>query len=47
MNSNPKNSLDFSSAGMEEYSGNTILEVLQEKSAEDNSSKYVLIKHDY
>ena len=47
MNSNPKNSLDFSSAGMEEYAGNTILEVLQEKSAEDNSSKYVLIKHDY
>ena len=47
MNSNPKNSLDFSSAGMEEYAGNTILEVLQEKSADDNSSKYVLIKHDY
>ena len=47
MNSNPKNSLEFAASGMDEYAGNTILEVLQEKSIEDHSSKYVLIKHDY
>ena len=47
MNSNPKNSLDYPDSAVEEYTDNTILEVLQEKTAEDSSSKYVLIKHDY
>ncbi|MBR4431311.1 MAG: hypothetical protein IKS75_08455 [Clostridiales bacterium] len=47
MNSNPKNSLDYPAPAMADFADNTILEVLQEKTTDNNSSKYVLIKHDY
>ena len=47
MNSKERNSLEFSKAQLEEYSDNTILEVLPQKTDEESASKYVLIKHDY
>ena len=47
MNNNPKNSLDYPAPAMEDFADNTILEVLQEKATDNNTSKYVLIKHDY
>ena len=47
MNSKPKSSLEFSEAQLEQYAENTILEVLPEKTGEDMTTKYVLIKHDY
>ena len=48
MNNNQKNSLEYSKPQLdEEFSDNTILDVLPQKIDEDNSSKYVLIKHDY
>lgn len=47
MNSKERNSLEFSKAQLEEYSDNTILEVLPQKTDEGSASKYVLIKHDY
>lgn len=47
MNNNQKSSLDYQTPAMEDFAYNTILEVLQEKTADNNSSKYVLIKHDY
>ena len=47
MNNNQKSSLDYPAPAMEDFAGNTILEVLQEKTADNSSSKYVLIKHDY
>ncbi len=47
MNSNPKSNLDFSGTELEQYSDNTILEVMHEKTDEGTGSKYVLIKHDY
>lgn len=47
MNSKERNSLDFTKAQLEEFSDNTILEVLPQKTDEGSSSKYVLIKHDY
>lgn len=47
MNNNPKDSLDYSKAQLEDFSENTILEVMPLKTEEPEASKYVLIKHDY
>lgn len=47
MNNSPRNSLDFSKTQLEQFSDDALLEVLPEKTDEDNSTKYVLIKHDY
>ena len=47
MNSNPKDSLNYSKAQLDDFSENTILEVMPLKTEETASSKYVLIKHDY
>ena len=47
MNNNPRNNLEFSDPQYENFSDNTVLEELQEKIVEDNSVKYILIKHDY
>lgn len=47
MNNSPKNSLDYSNSQLEQFSDDALLEVLPEKTDEDNSTKYVLIKHDY
>ena len=47
MNNSPRNSLDFSKSQLEQFSDDALLEVLPEKTDEDNSTKYVLIKHDY
>jgi len=47
MNSNPKSNLDFSKSQLEQYSDDTILEVIPEKIDDNSASKYVLIKHDY
>ena len=47
MNNNPKDSLDYSKAQLEDFSENTILEVMPLKTEEPQASKYVLIKHDY
>ncbi len=47
MNNSPRNSLDYSSSQLEQFSDDALLEVLPEKTDEDNSTKYVLIKHDY
>lgn len=46
MNSNQRN-LDFSGTELEQYSDNTILEVMHEKTDDEIASRYVLIKHDY
>ncbi|MCR4702528.1 MAG: hypothetical protein K5665_02565 [Saccharofermentans sp.] len=46
MNSNQRN-LDFSGTELEQYSDNTILEVMHEKTDDEIGSRYVLIKHDY
>ena len=43
----PKNSLEFSEPVIENYSDNVVLEVMPQKTDEDTSSKYVLIKHDF
>ena len=47
MNRKERNSLEYTKAQLEEFSDNTILEVLPQKTDESSSSKYVLIKHDY
>ncbi len=47
MNNSQKNNLEFSDRQFETFSDNTVLDELQEKIVEDNSVKYVLIKHDY
>lgn len=47
MNNSPRNSLDYSNSQLEQFSDDALLEVLPEKTDEDNSTKYVLIKHDY
>ena len=47
MNRKERNSLEYTKAQLEEFSDNTILEVLPQKTDEGSSSKYVLIKHDY
>ena len=47
MNNSPRNSLDYSNSQLEQFSDNTLLEVLPEKTVEDFSTKYVIIKHDY
>lgn len=47
MNNSPRNSLDFSSTGLEEFSSDSLLEVMQEKTEDESASKYVLIKHDF
>ena len=47
MNSSQRNSLDYSGAQLEELSDVSLLEVMQEKTDEETSSKYVLIKHDF
>lgn len=47
MNSNPKSSLEFTGAQLDRFPGETLLEVLEEKTSDDHSAKYVLIKHDY
>ena len=47
MNNKQKNSLEYSKPQLEQFSDNTILEVLPEKNSGISSSKYVLIKHDY
>lgn len=47
MYNKPKNSLEYSEPVIEQYSDNVVLEVMQQKTDEDTSSKYVLIKHDY
>ena len=47
MNNNPRDNLEFSEPQFDSFSDNTVLEELQEKLDEENSSKYVLIKHDY
>lgn len=47
MYNKPKNSLEYSEPVIEQYSDNVVLEVMQQKTDEDTSSKYVLIKHDF
>lgn len=48
MYNKPKNSLEFSEPVIEKYSDNdVVLEVMHQKTDDDTSSKYVLIKHDY
>lgn len=47
MYSNQKSSLEISEDVIQEYSDNTVLEVMQQKEEDDSSSKYILIKHDY
>lgn len=47
MNNSPRSSLDFSNSQLEQFSDDALLEVLPEKTNEGNSTKYVLIKHDY
>lgn len=47
MNRKERNSLEYTKAQLEEFSDNTILEVLPQKTDEGSSSKCVLIKHDY
>ena len=47
MYNKPKDSLEFSEPVIEQYSDNVVLEVMQQKTDEDTSSKYVLIKHDF
>ena len=47
MNNRPENNLDYSSAKLDQYSDNTLYEVMPEKIDDDTSTKYVLIKHDY
>ena len=47
MNNSPRNSLDYSKSQLDQFSDDSLLEVLPEKADEDNSTKYVLIKHDY
>ena len=47
MNNSPRNSLDYSNSQLEQFSDDALLEVLPEKTDDDNSTKYVLIKHDY
>ena len=47
MNSKQKNSLEYSEPVLDQYSDNVVMEVMQQKTDEDTSSKYVLIKHDY
>lgn len=47
MNNSPRNSLDYTNSQLEQFSDDALLEVLPEKTDEDNSTKYVLIKHDY
>ena len=47
MNNKPRNSLEYSEPVIKQYSDNVVLEVMQQKTDEDTSSKYVLIKHDY
>ena len=47
MNSKTKNSLDYSKAQLEQYSEDSFLEVMPERTDENNTSIFVLIKHDY
>ncbi len=47
MFSKQENKLDYSEQFLQDYSDNTVLEVLQQKENDDNASKYILIKHDY
>ena len=47
MNNNQRNSLDYSNTQLDQISDNTMIDVLQEKTDVDSSTKYVLIKHDY
>ena len=47
MNSNQRSSLDYQGAQLEQLSDVSLLEVMQEKTDEETSTKYVLIKHDY
>jgi len=47
MNNSPRNSLEYSNSQLEQFSDDALLEVLPEKTEEDNLTKYVLIKHDY
>ena len=47
MNNKPRNSLEYSEPVIEQYSDKDVLEVMPQKTDEDTSSKYVLIKHDY
>lgn len=47
MNSNPRNSFDYQGAQLEQLSDVSLLEVMQEKTDEETSTKYVLIKHDF
>lgn len=42
-----KNSLEYSEPVIEQYSDNVVLEVMPQKTDDETSSKYVLIKHDY
>ena len=47
MNSNQKSDLDIQEAELGQFSENSLLEVMQEKTGDGQNSKYVLIKHDY
>lgn len=47
MNSSRRNDFEIAEHKAEEFSDGTILEVMPEKSTEDSSVKYILIKHDY
>lgn len=47
MNNSQRSSLDYSGAQLEELSDVSLLEVMQEKTDEESSTKYVLIKHDF
>ena len=47
MNSNQRSSLDYQGAQLDQLSDVSLLEVMQEKTDEETSTKYVLIKHDF
>ena len=47
MNSNQKDSLDYSDPEVEKFSDGIVLEVMPQKNDSDSSTKYILIKHDY
>lgn len=47
MNSNQKDSLDYSDPEVEKFSDGIVLEVMPQKNDSDSATKYILIKHDY
>lgn len=47
MNNSQRSDLDFSTAELDQFSNNTLLDVMPEKIDEGIATKYVLIKHDF